>query len=252
MTRWAEPACLAGKHKQPLFPAVRTPDAGKAAHGIAAIQVLLYNILDHRTEEAVLPLETILVFLKKLLEIVKKHPVKNGVFRMTLFESHSAPFVLGRKIRAPVEGFELRCEENGHRPPAASGNGHDCRHVYVIQVGTFFPVHFDGNEVIVQDFGDLFILESFSLHHMTPVTGGISDRKKNGFVFFFCLRQGFLSPRVPLHGIVGMLKEIRAGFIDELVRVSVFLAHHNLLYMSVLGIVLLEFLDEYCIIYSTG
>jgi hypothetical protein len=84
MAGWTEPACLAGKHQQALFPTIGTPDAGKATHRIAAVEVLLYNILDHRTEEAVLPLETILIFLKKLLEIVKKHPVKHGVFRMTL------------------------------------------------------------------------------------------------------------------------------------------------------------------------
>jgi hypothetical protein len=79
-----EPACLAGKHQQALFPTIGTPYAGKATHRIAAVEVLLYNILDHRTEEAVLPLETILILLKKLLEIVKKHPVKHCVFRMTL------------------------------------------------------------------------------------------------------------------------------------------------------------------------
>ncbi len=84
MTRWTEPACLAGKHQQPLFPAVGTPDAGKAAHRITAVKILLYNFLDDWPKEAVLPLETILVFSKEQLEIVKKHPVKHRVLRMTL------------------------------------------------------------------------------------------------------------------------------------------------------------------------
>jgi hypothetical protein len=84
MARWTESACLAGEHQQPLFLAVGTPDAGKAAHRIAAIQVLLDDILDYRTEIAMLLLETILIFLKELLEIIEEHPIKYSVLRMTL------------------------------------------------------------------------------------------------------------------------------------------------------------------------
>jgi hypothetical protein len=54
-------------------------DAGKAAHRIAAIQVLLDDILDYRTEIAMLLLETILIFLKELLEIIEEHPIKYSV-----------------------------------------------------------------------------------------------------------------------------------------------------------------------------
>jgi hypothetical protein len=84
MTRWTESACLAGKHKQALFPKVGIPDAGKPTHWITAVQVLLYHLLDYRAEVPVFPLETILVFSKEPLEIIKKHPVKHRVFRMTL------------------------------------------------------------------------------------------------------------------------------------------------------------------------
>ena len=84
MTRWTEPAGLAGKHQQALFPAAGTPDADKAAHRVAAVQILLDHILDHRAEVSVLLLKTGLVFSKEQLEIVKKHPVKHRVFRMTL------------------------------------------------------------------------------------------------------------------------------------------------------------------------
>ncbi len=84
MTRRAEPACLAGKHQQALFPAVGTPDAGKATHGIAAVEILLDHLLDHRAEVPVLSLETILIFPEEPLEIIKEHAVKHRVFRMTL------------------------------------------------------------------------------------------------------------------------------------------------------------------------
>jgi hypothetical protein len=84
MTRWTKPACLAGKHQQPLFSAVRTPDAGKPAHRIAAVEVFLNDILDDGTDIPVLLLEAILILSQKRLEIMKKHPVKHCEFRMTL------------------------------------------------------------------------------------------------------------------------------------------------------------------------
>jgi len=79
-----EPACLAGKHQQPLFPTVGTPDACKPAHRIAIIETLLNHILDHGTEETMLSLKAVLVFSEKLLEVMKDHLIKNRKFQMTL------------------------------------------------------------------------------------------------------------------------------------------------------------------------
>jgi hypothetical protein len=84
MTRRAESVCLAGKRQQPLFPTVRASDSGKSAHWIAAVEILLDNILDDWTEISIFLLETILIFSEKLLEIVKKNTIKNSEFRMTL------------------------------------------------------------------------------------------------------------------------------------------------------------------------
>jgi hypothetical protein len=84
MTRRTEPACLSGKHQQALFPTVGTPDAGKAAHRIAAVQILPYNILDHRPEIPVLLFEPIPIFSKELRKVIKEYPIKNRVFWMTL------------------------------------------------------------------------------------------------------------------------------------------------------------------------
>ncbi len=84
MTGGTESACLAGKHQEPLFPTVRTSDAGKPAHRSAAAEIALDHILDHRTEEAIILLETLFIFPKKILEIIKEHLVKHCVFWTTL------------------------------------------------------------------------------------------------------------------------------------------------------------------------
>jgi hypothetical protein len=64
-------------------PAAWAPDPGKAAAGIAAIQILLDNVFNDRPEITVFPLEPGLIFRDEPLEMMKKHSVENGAFRMT-------------------------------------------------------------------------------------------------------------------------------------------------------------------------
>ncbi|MGB6340732.1 MAG: hypothetical protein WBF32_13250 [Candidatus Aminicenantaceae bacterium] len=84
MTGGTETTGFAGKHQEALFPTVWAPDAGKSAHRIAAVKITLNHLLDYRTEIPVLFLEPVLIFSKESLEIIKKHPVKHRVFRMSL------------------------------------------------------------------------------------------------------------------------------------------------------------------------
>jgi hypothetical protein len=51
---------------------------------ITAVEILLDNTLDHRTEITILLLEPMLIFSEEPLKIVKEYPVKHRVFRMTL------------------------------------------------------------------------------------------------------------------------------------------------------------------------
>jgi hypothetical protein len=56
MARWAKSASATGKVKEALISTVRTPDVGKPAERVAAVEVALDHILDDGSEEAVLSL----------------------------------------------------------------------------------------------------------------------------------------------------------------------------------------------------
>ncbi len=75
-------ASLAGKRQQMFRPAARAADPGESAAGIAAVQIALDNVLDDRPEIPVFPLEAALIFRDKPLEMMKKHPIEDGAFRM--------------------------------------------------------------------------------------------------------------------------------------------------------------------------
>jgi hypothetical protein len=61
---------------------------------------------------------------------------------------------------------------------------------------------------------------------MTPMAGGIAAGKQDGFVFGFGFLERFLTPGVPVDGVVGVLEEIRRGFVDK--AVGIFGFRHNI------------------------
>jgi hypothetical protein len=83
MTRWAESPGAAREHDEPLLGAVRTPDAGKPAARIAAVEVAVHDLLDDRPEEAILLLEAALILRQESVEVMKYHPVECSPFRMS-------------------------------------------------------------------------------------------------------------------------------------------------------------------------
>ena len=116
-----------------------------------------------------------------------------------------------REIGAAVEGASVRGEEHGHGPAAAAGQHLDRLHVDGIQIGALFTVNFDADEMLVHQRGDGLVLEGLPLHDVAPMAGRIADAEQDGFIFVFGPLQGFLSPRIPVHGVVGVLQEIGAG-----------------------------------------
>ena len=82
MTRRAESPGPAREHDQPLFGAVRAPDAGEPAARVAAIEVTLDDLLDDRSEKTVLLLKAALILGQETVETMKKHPLECRPLRM--------------------------------------------------------------------------------------------------------------------------------------------------------------------------
>jgi hypothetical protein len=85
-------------------------------------------------------------------------------------------------------------------------------HVDAIQVGTFFAIHFDVDEVLVHQRCGFRVFEGFVCHDMTPVASRIADAQKDGLVLSFGFCQGFVTPGIPVHRIIGVLEKIRGSF----------------------------------------
>ena len=66
--------------------------------------------------------------------------------------------------------------------------------------------------MIIQNLRRRGVLETLALHHMTPVACRIPNGQKDRLVFGAGAGERFWTPRVPIHRIVGMLKQIRRFF----------------------------------------
>ena len=138
---------------------------------------------------------------------------------MVLFPSRRDPFqdfsetrltvsVFRREIGAADEWFQIGCEPDAHRPAAAAGRCLDEGHVNAIDVGPFFTIDFDVHKVAVHDRGGRFIFERFVRHDVAPVTGGVTNREEDRFVFPAGFGERFFAPRIPINRIVRVLEKV--------------------------------------------
>ncbi len=88
----------------------------------------------------------------------------------------------GREVGAAEKRPSIGREEDGHGPAAMPGHGDDGVHVDAVEVGAFFAVYFDVDEMGVHGNGRFFIFKGFVGHHMAPVAGGVADTEQDGFV----------------------------------------------------------------------
>ena len=108
-------------------------------------------------------------------------------------------------------------EEHGERPAALLAEQGQGMLVDLVEVGPLLAIDLDVDEVAVHQGGDLGVLEALVRHHMAPVAGGIADRKEDRLVLLPGGGECGLVPRLPVHRVVLVLEQVRAGGFGEAV-----------------------------------
>ena len=70
-------------------------------------------------------------------------------------------------------------------------------HVDTVNIRSLLTVYFNAHKVLIEKCSNLFTLKRLSLHHMTPMAGGVPHGEEDGFVLLPCLLKSFLTPRIP-------------------------------------------------------
>ena len=151
-------------------------------------------------------------------DVVAALAVGLGDRQQHLAEARQPVARLGREVGAAEERLAVRCEEDGHRPAAVAGQSDDGVHVDRVEVGPLLAVDLDVDEVLVHHRGRRLVLEGLALHDVAPVAGGVADREQDRPVLGPRALERLLAPRVPVHGVLRVLEQVRARLLREAVR----------------------------------
>jgi hypothetical protein len=121
----------------------------------------------------------------------------------------------GRKVGATEERFAVGGEKGGERPAALTGGSLDEAHVNLVDVGPFFAIDLDADEMVIEDAGDVGVFERFPFHDVAPVAGRITDAEEDWFVLLAGAGERFIAPGKPVDGIVLVLEEVWRLFPGE-------------------------------------
>ncbi len=139
-----------------------------------------------------------------------------------LREGRHAVTLLARKVGAAEEGpLVIVAQEHGQRPAAAALGQQLLRDlVDAVHVRSFFPVHLDVDEILIEQARRGFILEALIGHDVAPVTGRIAHRQVHRPAAVAGRGKSLRSPGIPVHGVVGVLAQVGAGLLDEPIGVA--------------------------------
>ena len=132
-------------------------------------------------------------------------------------EARAAVQVLRREVRASVEHLPVRRQECGEGPPALSADRVHRGLVPGVHVGPLIAIDLHRHEPLVDDLRDFPVLVRLVVDHVAPVAPHRPDVEEDRPVLRLRLRERVLSPRVPVHGLVGRTLEVRGGFLREAV-----------------------------------
>src|SRR5262249_3963319 len=122
-----------------------------------------------------------------------------------------------QEISPAPDRLAIRGQKHCQRPTAMLAEMMERGHVDLINIGPLLAIDFDIDEQFVHHARRRLVLEALMRHHMTPMTGGITNREQNWFVAAFSLRQRFGSPRPPIDQVILVLQEIGTGLCGETV-----------------------------------
>ena len=122
-----------------------------------------------------------------------------------------------REVGAAPERLAGGRQEHRQRPAALLAEQRQGMLVDLVEIGPLLAIDLDVDEVAVHQRGDRRVLEALVRHHVAPVAGGVADREQDRLVLLPGGGERRLVPRLPVHRVVPVLEQIRAGRFGEAV-----------------------------------
>ena len=126
-------------------------------------------------------------------------------FRQERLEPWPTTSVLWWEVGASIKDLTIWCEKGRQRPAASARQRLDSLLVPAVDIRPRVSVYFDGDEMLIHQTGDLFVLIRFHIHDVTPVAPHRADIQEDGFIFFAGLAKRRVTPGTPVYRLLGGL-----------------------------------------------
>ena len=126
--------------------------------------------------------------------------------------------IVAWQISETGQGIAIRSNEDVERPTRDTAHLFDKSDQALVEVGLEFAIHLDRDEVAVEKLGGFIILIALLLHHVTPVTGKVTNRHQHQPIAGTRFGKHVGLPAFPVDRIVGMQREVRRGVACQLIR----------------------------------
>ena len=123
--------------------------------------------------------------------------------------------VFGREVGAAEEGTSVGEAEAIEGPATVSVDHLDGVHHEFIDLGAFFPVDLDADEVLVHQLRDVRLLEGLAGHDVAPVAGRVADRDEHRLALGLGRGKGLRTPRPPMDGVSRMLFQVEGLLLGQ-------------------------------------
>ena len=129
-------------------------------------------------------------------------PVCLGQRQQHAPEAGPALGIVRREVCAAVKRLAFGSKKRRERPATLTADGLDRGLITAVHVRTLVAVHFDGDEMFIDDGGDLRRFIRFAVHHMAPVAPHRANVQQDRFIFLLGFFKSVRPPLLPLHRLV--------------------------------------------------
>ncbi len=126
-------------------------------------------------------------------------------------EARQAVTRLGREVRARIERLAFGRHEDRRRPAAGARQPDRRLHRDRVDVRPLLAVDLDVDEEVVHERRGVRILERLVCHDVAPMARAVADGDEERLLLRERERERLVAPLVPVHRVLGVLEEVRAG-----------------------------------------
>ena len=146
--------------------------------------------------------------------------ISSGYGLQHSLQAGTAVVIVGREVRPTVKRLAFRREKRGQRPAALPAHRRNGGLVAAVNIRPLIAIHFDGDEIFVDEPRHFGIVVGFAIHDVAPMAPDGADIQQHRLVLAARLGKSFFPPLPPENGLMHGGAQIRGSSFRQRVELS--------------------------------